>query len=41
VPTKSLQAIEMTSATYERINPNRVGLIDETLDDADHFLGTL
>ena len=39
VPTKSLQAIEMTSASYDRINPNRIGLIDETQDDADHFLG--
>jgi hypothetical protein len=38
VPTKSLQAIEMTSATYERINPNRIGLIDETQEDTDHFL---
>jgi hypothetical protein len=39
VPTQSLQAIEMTSATYERINPNRIGLIDETQDETDHFLG--
>ena len=28
----------MTTATYDRINPNRVGLIDETTEDADHFL---
>ena len=39
VPTKSLQAIEMTSASYDRINPNRVGLIDESTEDIDHFLG--
>jgi hypothetical protein len=29
----------MTSASYDRINPNRIGLIDETQDDAGHFLG--
>jgi len=34
-----LQAIEMTTATYDKINPNRIGLIDETTDDIDHFLG--
>lgn len=39
VPTQSLQAIEMTTATYDKINPNRIGLIDETTDDIDHFLG--
>ena len=38
VPTASLQAIEMTTATYHNINPNRVGLIDET-NHEDHFLG--
>jgi len=37
VPTASLQAIEMTTATYHNINPNRVGLIDET-NHEDHFL---
>ncbi len=28
----------MTTPVYDRINPNRVGLIDETTEDIDHFL---
>ena len=35
-----MQAIELTSARYHTINPNRVGLIDEAEEGeaADHFL---